>query len=183
MDDAAEAQLDGATHLALCALSKDMHEQVAGLLAAAANQAAMDRHVRRLRRRVMLQRAEIDHLTTKHARLKQAYVEVRRVCGREYSQHARYNVQKVETWRLMREMGKTVDDMAALKRDVRNRAEDDAKDWYDRDEEAEQARLREEARIARVHKADLQRIRSLHYSDDSDLEYSDEDGSIDEARA
>lgn len=109
--------------------------------------------------------ATIEFLQGKVKRLEELLVTTRKACGKEHSQHMRYNVQKEETWKYMRELGKTKEDMDAVKQDVRTRAADNAKAWYDNDEAAEVSRVAQEKEHEEKHRKKCAELRGTARED------------------
>ena len=69
----------------------------------------------------------IDFLHGKVKRGEEALAKMRERLSKEFSHHARYNEQKDETWKFMRELGKTDEDIDQVKAQVRARANPEAK--------------------------------------------------------
>ena len=95
--------------------------------------------------------ATIEFLKGKVERLECALSDARTQLGKEFSHHARYNEQKLETWKYMRELGKSKEEIDAVKASVRAKATPEAKAWYDEAADAEAARIAQEAEHAELH--------------------------------
>jgi hypothetical protein len=88
--------------------------------------------------------ATIEFLRGKVERIEDALLKTRERLVKEFSHHVRYNEQKEETWKCMRELGKSDADIEEVKAQVRARAGPHAKVFSDNERAAEAARVEQE---------------------------------------